>query len=45
MPKQLRDVEISPPNFHTLEEALEYSQRFQDPQFFEIPETSRTPIR
>ncbi len=34
MAKGLRDVEISPPVFDTLEEALEYAQRFQRPQSF-----------
>ncbi|MGH9799655.1 MAG: hypothetical protein ACRD82_04760 [Blastocatellia bacterium] len=34
MAKVLRDVEISPPTFETLEEALEYAERFQQPQVF-----------
>lgn len=34
MAKVLRDVEISPPTFDTLEEALEYAERFQQPQLF-----------
>jgi hypothetical protein len=34
MAKVLRDVEISPPVFDTLEEALEYAERFQEPQLF-----------
>lgn len=34
MSKPLRDVEISPPIFDKLEEALEYAERFQQPQLF-----------
>jgi len=34
MAKVLRDVEISPPIFNTLEEALEYAERFQRPELF-----------
>jgi hypothetical protein len=34
MAKVLRDVEISPPTFESLEEALEYAERFQQPQAF-----------
>jgi len=34
MNKSLRDIEISPPTFDTLEEALEYAQRFHNPQNF-----------
>lgn len=34
MKKWLRDVEISPPTFDSLAEALEYRQRFQQPQRF-----------
>lgn len=34
MVKVLRDVEISPPTFDTLEEALAYADRFRQPQLF-----------
>lgn len=34
MAKVLRDVEISPPTFDTLEEALAYAERFRQPQMY-----------
>jgi hypothetical protein len=34
MTNLLRDVEIAPPTFDTLEEALAYAERFRQPEVF-----------